>query len=91
MLSFLFYLRINFQYSVSIPASSAFTPTGELAVGEKEVEEAKKKGKCLNQKLDLANNYYDIRSCGCCCGNCQGQIPRTPRGRGTGETGYQKM
>ena len=91
MISFLFYLRINFQYSVSIPASSAFTPTGELAVGEKEVEEAKKKGKCLNQKLDLPTNYFNIRSCGGCCGNCQGQIPRTPRGRRTGETEYQKM
>jgi len=34
----------SLSHSVSIPASSAFTPTGELAVGEKEVEEAKKKG-----------------------------------------------
>jgi len=34
----------SLSHSVSIPASSAFAPTGELAVGEKEVEEAKKKG-----------------------------------------------
>ena len=34
----------NFLPSISIPASTAFTPTGDLSAGEKEVEEAKRKG-----------------------------------------------
>ena len=34
----------HFLPSISIPASTAFTPTGDLSVGEREVEEAKRKG-----------------------------------------------
>ena len=34
----------RFLPSISIPASTAFTPTGDLSAGEREVEEAKRKG-----------------------------------------------
>ena len=43
MTHYLSFHNNNFS-SISIPASSAFTPTGDLAFGEKEVEEAKRKG-----------------------------------------------